>query len=168
MYLSTITIAAKVPFSDEAIIRAIDKRFDVIELPKPFIRTVPFMLQSDIEFEFAKTDKKQPCPSSIIWYKNCDKIEVAVEGRKQGITKKNREKKSGRLKICKKELFNCFVSIINNYSYFHNLGNYKLVTYIEAKEKNVKYSFYWRFVKEKVFKVWTVKDKSLLKFDYYD
>ncbi|KAJ8946098.1 hypothetical protein NQ318_010395 [Aromia moschata] len=45
--------------------------------------------QSDHQFEFSKDSTKQPCPTSISWCKiESNSVEVAVEGKRQGVTKR--------------------------------------------------------------------------------
>lgn len=82
-------------------------------------------------------------------------LEVAVDGVKQGVTKKRRSTKEARLQICKIELFRTFVRIA---------GCDSAETYFAVKSKASEYQRGWNKVKEEVFKVWTFKDKALLDF----
>lgn len=112
---------------------------------------------------FARDDTKRPCPSSLIWYVHCEGIQVVVEGKKQGVTKKNLLKKSARVKICKKELFCTFSKIFQHQS-FKFKGNLRSMCYVDLKESASQYQNMWNFVKSDIFKVWTVKNKDLLRF----
>lgn len=56
-------------------------------------------------------------------------LEVAVEGRRQGATTKDPTK--GMLKICKRELFQVFLTLCSD--------NLKNLTYREVKDKSLSY-----------------------------
>ncbi|GLV45655.1 Adenosine deaminase tRNA-specific 1 [Carabus blaptoides fortunei] len=161
VYIESITIAGGVPFCQESLLRAIKNRFSDIELSEPYQHIVPTLGQAECEFEFCKNDEKRPCPSSIIWCNVPERPhEVAVDGRKQGITKKNKTKPGSRLLICKKELFIAVASI-----YEHLIvSKISTLTYNLAKSKAEKYNTVWNQVKNNVFKIWPVKDKNLLNF----
>lgn len=169
IYLSSVTIAGNVPFAIDAMNRALCTRFTA-ELSIPYKQTPPSIKQSDFDFsfEFCKSDSKQPCPSSIIWFKNCQKVEVAVEGKKQGVTKKNKNKKAGRLSICKKELFSTFCDITNSSNMFKCVSNSADENYLDVKNKAYDYIKVWNDIKCNVFKIWTYKNANLLRFVYHD
>jgi len=117
IYLSQVVIG-KCPYSQEAMERALINRFSEVESLHPLFKQQKELViyQSHQEFQFCKPIQEQglqPCPSSIIWSACPSKsLEVSVEGTKQGVTKKNRGKPSCRLEICKKNLFQSFVSLV--------------------------------------------------------
>lgn len=67
IYLASITVAGGIPYSKESFLRSLKERFAEIKLPAPYQQTTPVLGQSDISFDFCKSDHKRPCPSSIIW-----------------------------------------------------------------------------------------------------
>lgn len=88
--------------------------------------------------------------------------EVSVDGRRQGVTKKQL-KINGALKISKKELFKKFIDVIKQRGI--NLQDIKstTVTYKAVKMCSVSYQRQWDDLRKK-FRVWTVKDPQLLNF----
>lgn len=90
------------------------------------------------------------------------KVEVAVEGKKQGITNKNLHTKKARVSICKIELFRIFSTVLKNSGII--LFEKQEPDYLQAKMKATYYQESWKHVKVNHFKVWTQKDPELLKF----
>lgn len=186
IYFSRIIIG-KCPFSQEAMARALIERFDTIGLTSP-----PFqqqreltISQSQIEFQFAKPESSsqdssplQPCPTSIIWSACPAKpLEVAVEGRKQGVTKKTQGRPSSRLSVCKKNLFQAFSSLVKAIiSADDNLPPHLVqyapkldgMTYQEAKLLAHHYCKTWKEIKTKLMPDWTVKSNKLTEFSNKD
>lgn len=80
-------------------------------------------------------------------------MEIGVDGRRQGTTKKAFDK--GRLMISKLELLMMFLSLTE--------GKFKEMTYRQIKDIAVEYQTNWRHIKEK-FGVWTMKPKELTEF----
>nr|XP_033326541.1 tRNA-specific adenosine deaminase 1 isoform X3 [Megalopta genalis] len=84
--METVIIGGGCPFSLSAMERGVYARFN------KNIHKIK-IVQSQVSFRQQKDDKrKQPCPSSIIWcavrHRN---TEIAVEGRRQGATKRKKE-----------------------------------------------------------------------------
>ncbi|KAF7990379.1 hypothetical protein HCN44_000184 [Aphidius gifuensis] len=155
--LETIVIGGNCPFSIESMNRGIFKRFST-EISAPII------LQSTLEFEHIKSDERHhPCPSSVIWchVKNRH-TEVAVEGRKQGATKKNK----CNLLITRKELLHQFLKIIDN----SNLKiidipkHPKILTYYDYKQLSIDYQKTWKECKQRYFENWPSKPIDLQQF----
>lgn len=91
-------------------------------------------------------------------------LEVAVEGKRQGVTKKNLDAPSARLKICKLELFRSFVEVSELRRINMGLNcDLKTLSYKEVKNLAVDYNDCWKTLR-KSFKVWTSKDVKLLHF----
>lgn len=119
-----------------------------------------------VQFEFSKKSTLSPSPNSIVWC-NVDnrKFEVSVGGRRQGVTKKNINTVMGRLFICKKELFKQFLELVlNDPSNVKLTGFTSSMAYSEAKNIASSYRSTWCFLKEKVFKKWTVKTNIFYDF----
>ncbi|KAJ8972475.1 hypothetical protein NQ314_000168 [Rhamnusium bicolor] len=166
IYFSSFTIAAKTPFCKEALERALYDRLGNVKLNHPYNQNRMIIGQStSCEFEFSKNSGRHPCASSISWCKIKDKcMEVAVEGKRQGVTKKNINTSSGRLNICKLRLFSYFKEICD----LHNLEvikncDIKTICYKDAKLLATDYKDNWNILR-KSFKIWTNKDAQLLDF----
>lgn len=180
IYISSFTFAGGISFSTESLNRAFYDRIGKIDLISPFICKRMIIAKSNLSFDFAKCDGKHPCPSSISWCKitgkrlvnnkicyndktvNVFSLEVAVEGKKQGVTKKNINTKIGRLKICKLELFKSFVSICNLKGINFSKDIVK-IDYLNIKKLADVYQKNWLHLKKK-FGVWTKKDDRSLNF----
>lgn len=88
----------------------------------------------------------------------CRQLEVIVNGRRQGCTKKNSNKPSNRLMISKIGLFQQFMQIIEQRPLLKTVlkinsnDSYKCV-----KEKSVEYRSAWLDIEKNIFKNWTTK-----------
>jgi tRNA-specific adenosine deaminase 1 len=183
IYISHVIIG-KCPYSQSVMERALITRFEHSANQignSMFVQHKPEINQSQLEFKFGKIEKDevsqmQPCPSSIIWC-SCPlkQLEVAVEGRKQGITKKNQNQPTCRLEICKKNLFQKFFSLINCFP-IANLpihlkeqhSNIQSMTYNEAKRLCSDYFEMWEQTRAKILPTWTLKPKILKEFTICD
>lgn len=171
IYLQSITMAKNSSFNRESLERALYKRFskNIKHFPvhSVFQLKEPEIFESSFEFPYAKDDTKAPCPKSIIYSGgNVEKkpLEISVDGRRQGVAKKNISKPSSRLKICRRELLNQFLSIRKLISPADEDVLLSL-TYGQIKERlSREYSEYWSLAKEKYFKDWTVKPENLKGF----
>ncbi|XP_045461939.1 tRNA-specific adenosine deaminase 1 [Harmonia axyridis] len=160
IYLSTLTIVGNTPFCTESLERAFYGRIVNLKLFPPYEgKKMIFQQAKDSIFHFQKSDQKEVCPSSIIWYKDAKKSEVAVEGRKQGITKKTKHLESSRLKICKAELFKRFKSL-----YQHVNSNIDSLNYRQYKEIAKEYQLNWNVLKYYLGK-WPEKPNILLELN---
>lgn len=179
IFISRI-ILGESPFCPAAMQRAILDRFDATRIEQyPFKQQKITITQSRLEFQFckqavcrtSKTDP-QPCPSSIIWCLTPSKqLEVAVEGKKQGATKKTQNKPSGRLEVCKKNLLQTFTTLLQITRIEDlpvHLRNWvpKLdhLTYFQAKQLAVSYVEMWRKLRVEVMPTWTSKGIHLMEF----
>lgn len=163
IYLNSFTIAGGTHFCPNALNRALFNRIE-INLPPPYSQNKLLIGQSKELFGFAKTDEKEPCPSSIVWLKTNGKrqLEVAVEGKKQGVTKKNLHTKAARLTICKLELFKYFFDIYNGIHTNDSCSISKSTSYKTVKQMAVDYQKAWQLIKNKL--TWTRKSDDLLDF----
>ncbi|XP_053979128.1 tRNA-specific adenosine deaminase 1-like isoform X1 [Hylaeus volcanicus] len=156
--METITVGGKCPFSLEAMERGLHKRFNNKETPGLKI------MQAKFSFQQQKNHKrKYPCPSSIIWcavrYRN---TEIAVEGRKQGATKK---KKGYNLLVTRRALFETFLHTYNRYINVDcNIRHPKKITYLDYKKWSKNYQNLWNILKSESFRAWPAKPTRLQTF----
>jgi hypothetical protein len=115
-------------------------------------------------------------------YVLCRALEVAVEGKKQGVTKKVALSSACQLFICKKELLRQFVNVILSIPdpalHLHTILKLSDVTEIEQclvnmpyrqlKNLSDDYTQAWNTVRVSCFPSWTVKSESLQCFSLAD
>lgn len=89
-------------------------------------------------------------------------LEVAVEGKRQGVTKKKLNTEFGRLKICKMELFKYFNEICTLKG-INPCYNFEKNSYGSMKVMSDVYQQNWIILKDK-FRTWTKKDAKLQTF----
>lgn len=155
--LETIIVGGNSPFSLEAMERGLYKRFNS-EIYKLKI------IQSKLFFKQQKnSERKNPCPSSIIWcaVRNRD-TEIAVEGRKQGATKK---KKGSNLLVSRRALFETFLRTCDKYQHSDcNIRHPKKITYLDCKKWSKNYQSLWSTLKSEFFHDWPSKPIQLQTF----
>lgn len=170
IYLDSITMC-RTEFCDVAATeRAIWKRFECsgVQLPSPdmTIKRPAIRECSDVTFRFDMRSHLEASPCSIVWCKVDDRPhEVAVAGKRQGVTKKKINTPSGRLLTTKKELFKRFVETANDQRIFS--GSEKTtaeLTYVEAKMLATQYQCAWTELKKNYFRIWTAKSNELSLF----
>lgn len=155
--METIVVGGNSPFSLEAMERGLYKRFNekVHKLK---------IVQSKLYFKQQKnSERKHPCPSSIIWcaVRNRD-TEVAVEGRKQGATKK---KKGSNLLVTRRALFEMFLQTCDKYRHPDcNIRHPKKITYLDCKMWSKNYQSLWNTLKSGSFHAWPSKPIRLQTF----
>lgn len=90
-------------------------------------------------------------------------LEVAVEGKKQGVTKKKINSEIGRLKICKLELFKLFMTIVRlkKIDVLNDISNESC--YGNVKKMAKAYQTNWNSLKERL-GTWISKNPDLLHF----
>lgn len=170
IYLSSFTICGVC--SVASIERAIWKRWSdkfSITLPDRYAMQMPTVnvTSEDIEFEFSQKCSLSPSPNSIVW---CDvesrNFEIAVGGKRQGVTKKKIHTASGRLSISKMEIFRQFLDVVVSDDDKTELAStfHRLMTYTEAKSVAEDYKLAWSVIKESVFKKWT--DKTNINYGF--
>lgn len=169
IYLETITLCKNANCNVEATKRAIWKRFDAnnIELTSTnFTFTKPVIRESDeVSFGFEKRDNLEATPCSIVWCKVKDRpVEVAVAGKRQGVTKKKINTPCARLLISKKELYKMFIRTINDWQIFTDDTFTAAMPYHDAKMLSHDYQVTWNKLKENYFRIWTTKSNELNKF----
>lgn len=87
--------------------------------------------------------------------------EVAVQGKKLGVTKKGSSSHNNLVCISKYKLYTQFIDILNlDFKIKERIvgdNDMLSIPYNTMKWKSKKYFENWSLVKEKVFKTWTVK-----------
>lgn len=148
--------------------RALWKRFPDLLSPMTVMKPIIRIAQTT-KFKYEKNDHLDPSPSSIVWckVKKCPQ-QVAVAGKRQGITKKMANKRNARLLITKIELFREYLEILKKFNHKMDLypldTNFEDLSYTEAKRKSQEYEKTWSELKGNYFKVWTVKRNELQHF----
>lgn len=208
IYFESVIVGGGGPFSKMSLKRAIidrliyqnngkknsseDKKMDQgfslsegLSLPSKYGVHCPLILQSTLPFEHARMPNgaKQPCPSSIVWCQVPERaLEVAVEGKKQGITKKVAHTLAGRLLVCKKELLRQFVNVVLSMPdpALHLPAVLKMSDVAEIEQRLVKipyrqlknlsdeYKQAWNTVRAACFPSWTATCESLQSFSLTD
>lgn len=183
IYFSHLVIG-KCSYSQSAIERALSDRFgnatNKLE-NNCFKHHKPQVSQSRHQFKHSKgsvnsDNEAQPCPSSISWCACPVKpLEVAVEGRKQGITKKDQNRPSCRLEICKKNLFQKFAFLVKSI-HIEKLPSDLIekkdvldsMTYNAAKHLSTDYIEMWKQIRARILPTWTTKSPTLTEFTIKD
>ncbi|XP_018372587.1 PREDICTED: tRNA-specific adenosine deaminase 1 isoform X1 [Trachymyrmex cornetzi] len=155
--LESITIGGDSPFSLDAMERGLYKRFN-----NKLVRVNIF--QTKTVFMHKKGQQRSyPCPISIIWcaVRN-SALEIAVAGRKQGITKK---RKGNNLLITRRMLLQSFLQIFDKYqNYYSEIRHPKKITYYDWKQWSIIYQNEWKQLKRESFHNWPCKPMHLQNF----
>ncbi|CAG7730518.1 unnamed protein product [Allacma fusca] len=174
LVLSSVIIGGKVNLSASTLQRALFHRFhdsliDAIKVN----HTCPDIYQSHINFMEFPADGC-PAPGAISGYlKSCSKFitEVTVNGRKQGVTKKNFGKPSSRSSICRKNLYQLFLkteSLLHETSQGY-IPSHEAKSYADAKTRNGDYFTSWNNLKQShAWEGWTCKPEVLSLFSAQD
>ena len=101
--VSSITIGSK-DYDQQAMERTFLSRFKD-DKSKEFDKdSIELIQDKNVDFVFQRRDNLVPSPCTLIYSKYEAKIEIAVNGRKEGIVKKHFGTDKARLKICKRKL----------------------------------------------------------------
>lgn len=172
IYYDSVTFCDSNFCDIEATERALFKRFtNKLNLSeyKMKIMHPKIQISSGTKFEFEKNDQLDPSPGSIVWckVKRCPQ-QVAVSGKRQGVTKKMATTSKGRLSITKIELFREYLDLLKKINQKMNLfslnTNFDDLAYLDAKNKAIHYKTIWNELKKSYFKIWTVKSDELNTF----
>lgn len=158
-------------------------------LYKRFSMTGPKIFQAKTSFAHRrKQGRVRPCPSSIIWcavrnryqirlsipsicfYINYkidifvySELEIAVEGRKQGVTKK--KKTSNCLYVSRQMLLRTFLQILDKHEIdCSKVRHLKKITYYDWKQWSISYYNKWKQLKLGSFHKWPWKPVHLRNF----
>lgn len=174
VYLSCIVVAANCPYSESAMHRALIARVpSSLSLPPPFSFHPPRILRSSLPFPHGEKLGGRPCPASMVWSDIDDKqaLQVAIEGKKQGVTKKVANTPAAQLKICKLAFLKEFVNIIGilhdggKHILSEDLNNVVCMPYAELKAKSSVYKEAWEILKTNSFPEWPAKPANLVQFN---
>ncbi|CAL4068997.1 unnamed protein product, partial [Meganyctiphanes norvegica] len=179
IYLTTI-IVGPCPYSHDAIYRAILGRFksklDKLKLPAGYKVSEPILLQSSLDFSFSNAQvnklcsditKLMPSPSALIWSKSSvhkNKQEVATNGRRLGITAKALNTPKSRVSICKMNLFQRSLGLLQNPTFINLYNSVNSNDYENFKKSASDYQEAWKLLKEGVLPMWTKKPLHLQHF----
>ncbi|XP_014212275.1 tRNA-specific adenosine deaminase 1 [Copidosoma floridanum] len=147
----SIVIGGDCPYLLESMQRGLCKRFSPDQ-------TAPIIKQSKLAFAHKKGKLRiRPCPSSIVWCAVSEQpIEIAVDGYKQGATKK--KKKNCSLLASRKEIFKTFLRVYNKYIYDKKIPQHpKKAMYHHYKQYSTTYQNLWKDVRTKIIPTWPVK-----------
>lgn len=175
IYLKSITFCDSKFCNVASVERAIWKRFASRELPtlpqsfesiKPIIQ----ICEPTVKFMHEKNEQLEAAPSSIIWCKvGSHPHQVAICGKRQGITKKKANSRSARLLISKIELFRAYIDIMKNMNQTLHIypddTDLQKLEYCEGKQASTDYQNLWNDLKERYFLHWTSKPLELNKFN---
>lgn len=153
--IQTIVVGGDCPFSMESMERGIFKRFDSqIEVPK-IVQVCSMFLHRK------SAGRRRPCSSSVIWSNvNRRDVQVAVDGRKQGATKK---KPACYLAVSRRGLFDNFLRTLDKYQP-DIPRNPKKISYYDFKKYSRVYQTSWEHFKSTIFHAWPSKPLHLQKF----
>ncbi|XP_026755569.1 tRNA-specific adenosine deaminase 1 [Galleria mellonella] len=159
IYISSFIFGGGVPYSEESLKRAFLHRNSVSDL---LIKYTPKFYQSSVIFHHIKTEHRlRPASGSIVWIKSENQtLEVAVQGKKLGVTKKAAKSLTKSLCISKYNIYQRFQNHLHkNKMIKENIFNNDPVDipYNQMKAKATRYEKSWLNVKQKLFKTWTVK-----------
>lgn len=91
----------------------------------------------------------------------CSLLEVAVQGKKLGVTKKKANSLNSSLSISKYNLFRKFLEVLHkNENLKEDICGEKSpenIPYNDMKRKAVQYQLVWRRIKDTFFKSWSIK-----------
>ncbi|XP_012536961.1 tRNA-specific adenosine deaminase 1 isoform X2 [Monomorium pharaonis] len=154
--LQSITIGGDCPFSFDAMKRGLYKRFNKSVRLNIFQANTAFLHKKGRQ-------RLYPCPISIIW---CDvknsALEMAVAGRKQGVTKK---KKGNNLFVTRRMFLQRFLQIFDKYQhYYSEIKHPKKITYYDWKQWSKIYQNKWKQFKCESFHNWPSKPMHLQNF----
>lgn len=89
-------------------------------------------------------------------------MEIAVNGRRAGVTKKALNTEKAQLSVCKCQLAKRFCEIVQKNKFPIHIP--EDCTYAELKNNCKNYNKTWNFIKTNIFKNWTEKPIDLLNF----
>lgn len=153
---ASIVLPSNCPYSEVSLKRAVVSRL-------PQLCSFPEFVQSSVAFPHCKSTGR-PCPTSLIWsdadFLGDKKLEVAVDGRRHGLTKSKALTPLGRLKLCKRELFSVFCEIAPQFGVEIDKSD----SYRKWKDVSTEYQNLWKTVKSKTFSEWPTKEGAFDNF----
>ena len=176
IYLQSITVG-KCPYSEDAMKRALVERIPKVPyLPEGYYNNTPhFYHVSNVSFEHSRLEMEQkftdtklvPAPAAIIWFSEGTKIvqEASVNGRKLGVTSKNKDKPEARCSICKCNIFQEFLRILGKVPQNVLCTLPKgLTSYLDYKKAAQPYNVIWNNLLQVSFKTWIQSPRHMNDF----
>lgn len=172
IYMSSVTLGDPQFCDPEATERAVWKRFSHTKFTASgafFVNQPTVQICKNIQFEHQKSTQREPAPGSIVWCKILkNQHQVAVNGKRQGVTKKSANTPKGRLTISKIELFRCYLDILKRFNHKLNIHptdtDFNSLRYCDAKKASHDYHTVWNDLKLNYFHVWSTKPDELNSF----
>ncbi|XP_064548105.1 tRNA-specific adenosine deaminase 1 [Drosophila montana] len=129
-------------------------------------------INNRLKFEHAQYAEWQPAPSSLIWAQLPESLrpyEIAVDGKRQGVTKQKLNTVQAALAVSKYrlllnclDLLHCCQELREKFGL--HLTDLQTMSYAACKALAKDYQLAWRELKCEYFKQWTCKPKELLEF----
>ncbi|KAH8273838.1 hypothetical protein KR044_001919 [Drosophila immigrans] len=134
---------------------------------EPLIR-----IDATLAFQYAQRADWQPSPSGLIWSQlpgSLRPFEIAVNGKRQGVTKKQLSTPQAACAVSKYKLLHNFLDVLQCSSELREklqlqLTDLNSLTYRKCKEMAVNYQLTWSELKSSYFQQWTQKPKELQEF----
>ncbi|XP_050397823.1 tRNA-specific adenosine deaminase 1 isoform X2 [Patella vulgata] len=176
IYLQSV-IVGKCPYDQSSMKRALtDRVADVTNLANHYTLTAPYLLQSGLAFKEGRNDEDSssrlvPTAAGITWFrsKQLGVSEVSVNGKKQGVTNKNKNKPEARCTVCCIEMMRRFLKLIKSIPSEQRPPSVKSLdqencTYLECKIAAVFYQEALDKLKSTTFSTWVQKSRDYLQF----
>lgn len=172
IYFNSLTLCNSKCCNIEATERAIWRRFvdkhnftsEQFTINQPTVQ-----MCQNITFKCEKCNEREPAAGSIVWCMTTKyPHQVAVNGKRLGVTKKKANTISGRLLISKIELFRCYLDIVKKFNAklcLHSTDmDFDSLQYSDAKNVSIEYQRAWNDLKQNYFGIWSTKPDELKKF----
>uniref|UniRef100_A0A8C6U0A6 tRNA-specific adenosine deaminase 1 n=1 Tax=Neogobius melanostomus TaxID=47308 RepID=A0A8C6U0A6_9GOBI len=168
VYFTTVVVG-KCPYSQEALQRAMFLRCSHVSgLPAGYSVTSPLLLRSSLEFPFSQAQTELRHQAAISWCKVSDQpLDITANGYKHGVTKKALGTAKARSLLCKRNLFESFLSVVAATPPAElplSLRSSELRTYWDYKAASAQYQQAWALLRSQAFPLWPRSDRSLLLF----
>ncbi|KAH8377062.1 hypothetical protein KR093_003207 [Drosophila rubida] len=134
---------------------------------EPLIR-----IDASLPFDYAQREDWQPSPTGLIWSQIPELLrpfEIAVNGKRQGVTKKQLSTPQAACAVSKYKFLNNFIEILHCSSELREklqlqLADINSLTYAKCKHMAVDYQLAWSQLKSNYFQQWTYKPVELQEF----
>ncbi|XP_013164474.1 PREDICTED: tRNA-specific adenosine deaminase 1 [Papilio xuthus] len=157
IYIKHFIFGGGVPYSKESLTRAFLNRNGEEQITVPVI---PYIYQATAIFYYMKSEQRaRPAHTSILVF-NFGLVEVAVHGKRIGVTKKMERTRRIALSISKYYLYRRFLFLFQldpSLKEKYALDKLECIPYNVMKRKSQRYYENWHKAKENFFKSWTVK-----------
>ncbi|EDW03209.1 tRNA-specific adenosine deaminase 1 [Drosophila grimshawi] len=129
-------------------------------------------IDNTLTFEHRQRADWHPAPNSLIWVllpESLRPYEVAVNGKRQGVTKKKLDTPQAALDVSKYKLLLNFLNLLNGCAELRQklclqLSDVQNLSYAQCKALAKDYQLVWQQLKCDYFQQWTCKPKELLDF----